>query len=257
MAYFSHVCTTYAVQEGGLQNLSGLCVGARRSFFCRMKYKSTVAPKQAATSHNPRRKKKSNSDKKYMVVHCTGYLKSWAPAKMGLKEQETDCNGYSCNLSCLVAIGRILPDIFHPTAMEPSNYNPSLRKIHFFSRHTVDGKFLFIDQRWSMHIMLQSQRKKCFLFFVGLFRRATVILGFLPQEILGTSIYDYCLYEDIAILSESHNAALQSAEKVTTRVYRFWAKDNSFVRIQSEWKTFKNPWTKEIEFLAAKNCVIL
>lgn len=82
-------------------------------------------------------------------------------------------------------------------------------------------------------------------------------MGFLPQEILGTSIYDYCLYEDIAILSESHNGALQTAGKVTTPIYRFWAKHNNLVRIQSEWKTFKNPWTKEIEFLAAKNYVIL
>lgn len=82
-------------------------------------------------------------------------------------------------------------------------------------------------------------------------------MGLLPQEIVGTSIFNYCLYEDIAILSESLNTALQSTEKVTTLVYRFWAKDNNFVRIQSEWKTFKNPWTKEIEFLAAKNFVIL
>lgn len=142
------------VKADSLQSLSGLCVGARRSFFCRMKCKSTVPPKQsisdtttAIPSNSSRRTKKSNSDKKYIVFHCTGYLKSWAPAKMGLKDQKTDCNGYSCNLSCLVAIGRILPDIMHPNVMTPSNGGSNLRKIHFLSRHTVDGKFSFIDQR--------------------------------------------------------------------------------------------------------------
>lgn len=137
------------VKADALQSLSGLCIGARRSFFCRMKCKSVFSAKQnvTITSSGQRRKKKSNSDKKYIVVHCTGYLKSWAPAKMGLKDQETDCNGYSCNLSCLVAIGRILPNVIHPNIMPPLNHNPNIRKTHFLSRHTVDGKFLFIDQR--------------------------------------------------------------------------------------------------------------
>lgn len=154
-------CNVFCWAFGGIvvnadnaQNVSGLCAGARRSFFCRMKYKSTVPPKQNATSTptHSRRKEKSSGDKKYIVVHCTGYLKSWASAKMGFKEQETDCNGYSCNLSCLVAIGRTLPDISHPNAATPTNYNPTLRKTQFFSRHTVDGKFLFIDQRWVLDI---------------------------------------------------------------------------------------------------------
>lgn len=117
------------VKADALQSSSGLCIGARRSFFCRMKCKSVFSAKQnvTITSSSQRRKKKSNSDKKYIVVHCTGYLKSWA------------------HLSCLVAIGRILPKVFHPNIVPP--VDPNIRKTHFLSRHTVDGKFLFIDQR--------------------------------------------------------------------------------------------------------------
>lgn len=83
------------------------------------------------------------------------------------------------------------------------------------------------------------------------------MLGFLPQELLGTSMYEYYEYEDIAALAEAHKKALKSNERVTTSVYRFRTKENGFVSLQSIWRTLKNPWTKEMEYLAAKNTVIL
>lgn len=94
-----------------------------------------------------RRKKQMSSDKKYTVVQCTGYLKSWAPAKIGLEEQEADGDGDLCNLSCLVAIGRIPPNVFQPNVASSVNKYPNLRSIQFISRHAMDGKFLFVDQR--------------------------------------------------------------------------------------------------------------
>lgn len=217
------------------QGLSRLCPGARRSFFCRMKCKVSAQIKEESdsTSSCHRRKKQLNSDKKYSVIQCTGYLKSWAPAKIGLEEQETDGDGDSCNLSCLVAVGRIPPNVLAPNVNPPVNNYPNLRSIQFISRHAMDGKFLFVDQR------------------------ATLVLGFLPQELLGTSMYEYYHHEDIPAIAESHKAALQSTEKVTTLVYRFRTKDNGFIRLQSEWKAFKNPWTKDVEYLIAKNSVIL
>lgn len=201
-------------------------------------------------------------DKKYSVIQCTGYLKSWAPAKIGLEEHETDGEGESCNLSCLVAVGRVQPSLFQsqisgngnltnrrPTVDGSSGNNastgtngckgfnrnniPNLRNVQFISRHAMDGKFLFVDQR------------------------ATLVLGFLPQELLGTSMYEYYHHEDIPALAESHKAALQGNQCVTTPVYRLRTKENGFVRLQSEWKSFRNPWTKEIEYLIAKNNVIL
>ncbi|XP_050097384.1 protein cycle isoform X2 [Anopheles aquasalis] len=286
------------------QGVTRLCPGARRSFFCRMKCKANVQIKEetdaASSTTNSatvchRRKKQVNSDKKYSVIQCTGYLKSWAPAKIGLEENETDGEGDSCNLSCLVAVGRIQPNLHQPpqhgggtcqTAMQrpsdggngngsngggpPSNGGsggpnsnggnsgaagpgagaggsngtsgksavsrnsiPNLRNVQFISRHAMDGKFLFVDQR------------------------ATLVLGFLPQELLGTSMYEYYHHEDIPALAESHKAALQGTQCVTTSVYRLRTKDSGFVRLQSEWKSFRNPWTKDIEYLIAKNNVIL
>ncbi|XP_066600320.1 basic helix-loop-helix ARNT-like protein 1 [Prorops nasuta] len=219
------------------QGVSRLCPGARRSFFCRMKRKvdsvrsaeMQVKEEADATTGCHRRKKQQNVDWKYCVIQCTGYLKSWAPAKIGLEEQEGEADGEACNLSCLVAVGRVQPDI---SAASNASRRPRLRSIEFISRHAMDGKFLFVDQR------------------------ATLVLGFLPQELLGTSMYEYYHHEDIPHLAESHKAALQASDRVTTQVYRFRSKGSSFVRLQSEWKSFRNPWTKDIEYLIAKNSAV-
>ncbi|XP_077264822.1 basic helix-loop-helix ARNT-like protein cyc [Temnothorax americanus] len=219
------------------QGVSRLCPGARRSFFCRMKRKvdgircgEMQVKEEADTAAGcHRRKKQQNVDWKYCVIQCTGYLKSWAPAKIGLEEQEGDVDE-TCNLSCLVAVGRVQTAISTATL---SSRKPHSRPIQFVSRHAMDGKFLFVDQR------------------------ATPVLGFLPQELLGTSMYEYYHHDDIPHLAESHKAALQTSERVTTQIYRFRSKGGNFVWLQSEWKSFRNPWTKDIEYLIAKNSAIL
>lgn len=46
--------------------------------------------------------------------------------------------------------------------------------------------------------------------------------------------------------------------KVESSKYRFKAKNGSYIYLKTCWKTFKNPWTKEFEFLVAINsCVNL
>lgn len=125
--------------------LSRLCPGSRRSFFCRMKCKNVSLVKEEVDASAPqptskeghKRKTKVNTDKKYCVVQCTGYLKSWAPAKIGMEEQESDGDGDSCNLSCLVAVGRIPPNVFAPPNVPSSSQNLNLRTIQFISRHMV------------------------------------------------------------------------------------------------------------------------
>lgn len=230
------------------QGATRLCPGSRRSFFCRMKCKNLIQVKEENDSGNVsgtnRRNKKQLTDKKFCVVQCTGYLKSWAPEKLTPEEQDSESEG-NFSLSCLVAVGRLVDfnnGFFKPNQKNSTNNNntsgnqqpdPVMRNIQFTSRHAMDGKFLFVDQR------------------------ATLILGFLPQELLGTSMYEYFNHKDIAALAESHKVALQSTEKVTTPVYGLRSKYNGFINVQSEWKSFKNPWTKDVEFLIAKNNVIL
>jgi len=74
------------------------------------------------------------------LVHCTGYLKSWPPSGASFEDDEEETE--SRNLSCLVAVGR-LETIYD----EMTDYSQPGVAREFISRHTIDGKFTFVDQR--------------------------------------------------------------------------------------------------------------
>ncbi|CAN7938634.1 unnamed protein product, partial [Ixodes hexagonus] len=219
------------------QRQSRLCPGARRSFFCRMRCKTQATVKEEAdtTTGGQRRRKSHSFDRRYSVVHCTGYLKSWAPAKLHLPDEAADSgDNEGCNLSCLVAVGRVHGEL---TTVAQSRGALDVEPIQFVSRHAMDGKFLFVD------------------------KKATLILGYLPQELLGTACYEYYSQDDVLPLSECHKKGkyfhfLQTTESVCTQPYKFRVKGGSFVCLQTKWKTFKNPWTKEFECLVATNTLL-
>nr|XP_033784724.1 aryl hydrocarbon receptor nuclear translocator-like protein 1 isoform X2 [Geotrypetes seraphini] len=204
---------------------SRLCSGARRSFFCRMKCNRPSVKMEEKDFPSTCSKKKDR--KSFCTIHSTGYLKSWPPTKMGLDEDnEPDNEG--CNLSCLVAIGRLHPHI----VPQPVNGEIRVKSTEYVSRHAIDGKFVFVDQR------------------------ATAILGYLPQELLGTSCYEYFHQDDIGHLADCHKQVLQTREKITTNCYKFKTKDGSFITLSSRWFSFMNPWTKEVEYIVSTNTVV-
>ncbi|XP_044745725.1 protein cycle [Coccinella septempunctata] len=211
--------------------ISRLCPGARRSFFCRMKRNISQIQDKFNMGGDDKEEDNQITGRKYAVIHCTGYLKSWHPSTIGIDEQDNDVDGDSYNVSCLIAVGHIINNI--ATTATASQQRINTKPIQFISKHTLDGKFHFVDQR------------------------VTLVLGFLPQELLGCSIYEYFHPEDIPVLAETHETVLQSTERFYTKPYRFKTKDGGFVDIQSEWRAFKNPWTKEIEYLISKNNLVI
>ncbi|VVC43609.1 Nuclear translocator,Myc-type, basic helix-loop-helix (bHLH) domain,PAS fold,PAS domain [Cinara cedri] len=225
--------TMLPVCEDMINTLPKMCSGARRSFFCRMKCKIYSVKEEADTTTGS---KYTQSDKRYSVIQCTGYLKPWV--------QMNDCDDLSgknleqgdnndgigadsdspTNISCLVAVGRIINN-----SASSSLQSDIVKPPCFTSKHTIDGKFLSVDQR------------------------VTYIVGFLPQELLGTSMYEYFHQDDISRLVDIHKATLQECKPKDTETYKFRAKDKTYVHLRSEWKSFRNPWTKDIEFIVAKN----
>ncbi|XP_039763204.1 protein cycle isoform X2 [Pararge aegeria] len=211
---------------------SRLCAGARRSFFCRIKCRPATVI--TATSGGAARVKEEHSqpkarklaDKKYCVVQCTGYLKSWAPANIS-ETGDGAADESDCNLSCLVAVGRCLADLTPLVAPAPHK-----RSLAFASRHTTDSKFVFVDQR------------------------VTLVLGYLPQELLGTSLYEHVSAPELGAVAKTHKTALLQRNPLKTPPYSFKKKDGTYVRIQTHFKPFNNPWTKDVECLIANNTVV-
>ncbi|KAB1271769.1 Aryl hydrocarbon receptor nuclear translocator-like protein 1 [Camelus dromedarius] len=206
---------------------SRLCSGARRSFFCRMKCNRPSVKVEDKDFPSTCSKKKADR-KSFCTIHSTGYLKSWPPTKMGLDE-DSEPDNEGCNLSCLVAIGRLHSHV----VPQPANGDIRVKSMEYVSRHAIDGKFVFVDQR------------------------ATAILAYLPQELLGTSCYEYFHQDDIGHLAECHRQVLQTREKITTNCYKFKIKDGSFITLRSRWFSFMNPWTKEVEYIVSTNTVVL
>ncbi|XP_041636201.1 aryl hydrocarbon receptor nuclear translocator-like protein 2 isoform X2 [Cheilinus undulatus] len=201
---------------------SNLTSGARRSFFCRMKH-SRASGKHEDKHSLPSTSKKKDSSR-YCTLHCTGYMRSWPSSQ---QESEGDAEKETSTLTCLVTVCRLLP---HSSHQPPKDIN--VKPTEFITRCAIDGKFIFVDQR------------------------ATTVIGYLPQEILGTSCYEYFHQDDLHHLAEKHRQALRSKEKLETQCYRFKTKYGSYVSLQSQWFGFTNPWTKEVEFIVCLNRVV-
>ncbi|KAM8750575.1 aryl hydrocarbon receptor nuclear translocator-like protein 2 isoform X4 [Acanthopagrus latus] len=204
---------------------SRLCTGARRSFFCRMKYnKISVKVEEKEFQAGTSKKKESQ---KYCTVHCTGYMRSWPTSQLGADGEGEADKQDSSHFSCLVAVGRV-----HSHSPPQVNGEIRVKPTEFVTRYAMDGKFTFVDQR------------------------ATTILGYLPQELLGTSCYEYFHQDDLPQLADRHRKVLRSKEKIETNCYKFKTKHGSFVTLRSQWFSFVNPWTKEVEYIVSTNTVI-
>ncbi|KAM9572106.1 aryl hydrocarbon receptor nuclear translocator-like protein 2 isoform 1-T1 [Salvelinus alpinus] len=204
-----------------------LCPGARRSFFCRMKYHK-ISVKQEDKEFQSSTSKKKESEK-YCTVHCTGYIRSWPTSQLGEEGGEGEADKDSSHFSCLVAVGRVHP---HAASLVNGVNEVLVKATEFVTRYAMDGKFTFVDQR------------------------ATTVLGYLPQELLGTSCYEYFHQDDLPHLAERHRKVLRSKEKIETNCYKFKTKHGSFVTLQSRMFSFINPWTKEVEYIVSTNTVI-
>uniref|UniRef100_A0A4W6FY76 Basic helix-loop-helix ARNT like 2 n=1 Tax=Lates calcarifer TaxID=8187 RepID=A0A4W6FY76_LATCA len=195
---------------------SHLSTGARRSFFCRMKHSRVAGKHEDKSSSLPSTSKKKDTYR-YCTLHCTGYMRSWPSSQL---DSESDPEKETSHLTCLVTVCRLHPHLSH----HPSK-DVSVKPTEFVTRCAIDGKFTFVDQQ------------------------ATTVIGYLPQEVLGTSCYEYFHQDDLQHLAEKHRQVLRSKEKIETQCYKFKTKYGSYVSLQSQWFSFTNPWTKEVEFI--------
>ncbi|NWT70744.1 BMAL1 protein, partial [Prunella himalayana] len=199
---------------------SRLCSGARRSFFCRMKCNRPSVKVEDKDFPSTCSKKKGN----YHVFLLQAALSLLEPLqRWGLHHLPGQPLPMLDNPSC-----EAIPADVHPEA--------PLLQLEAVSSHPI---FFFLS-----------------FFPPPPFPRATAILAYLPQELLGTSCYEYFHQDDIAHLAECHRQVLQTREKITTNCYKFKIKDGSFITLRSRWFSFMNPWTKEVEYIVSTNTVV-
>lgn len=218
---------TGTVKKEGHQSSMRLCMGSRRGFICRMKV-GNLSPESMAVGHLNRLKQRNSlgpgrDGQNFAVVHCTGYIKNWPPTGVQLERQADDeIHTAHC---CLVAIGRLQVT----STPNTSDMSGSSSNSEFISRHSMDGKFTFVDQR-----------------VIGL-------LGYSPPELLGKSCFDFFHPEDQTHMKDSFEQVLKLKGQVLSVMYRFRAKNREWIWLRTSAFSFLNPYTDEVEYIVCTN----
>ncbi|BES91237.1 PAC [Nesidiocoris tenuis] len=225
---------TGTVKKEGHQSSMRLCMGSRRGFICRMRL-GNMGSENVATGHLNRLKQRnslgpSRDGSNYAVVHCTGYIKNWPPtgqfdahplSALQIDRSVEDDNSHCC----LVAIGR-LQVTSTPNTSDLSNSN---NNSEFISRHSMEGKFTFVDQR------------------------VIAILNYSPPELLGKSCFDFFHPEDQTHMKESFDQVVKLKGQVMSVMYRFRTKTRDWVWLRTSAFAFLNPYTDEVEYIVCTN----
>uniref|UniRef100_A0AAY5EGZ1 Aryl hydrocarbon receptor nuclear translocator n=1 Tax=Electrophorus electricus TaxID=8005 RepID=A0AAY5EGZ1_ELEEL len=217
---------TGTVKKEGTQSSARMSVGARRSFICRMRCGGcSVEPVSRNRLGFLKSRNRSglgpakDGEPQYVVVHCTGYIRSWPPAGVSLSEEECDSGQGNCY--CLVAIGRL--QVERESVCVDSSLNSISVPVEFISRHNCQGTFTFVDHR-------------CM---------ATV--GYQPQELLGKNFLELAHPEDQGLLRDSLQQVVKLRGQVLSVMFRFRAKNREWIWMRTSSFTFQNPYSEEIE----------
>ncbi|KAA0189654.1 hypothetical protein HAZT_HAZT002438 [Hyalella azteca] len=157
-------------------------------------------------------------NKRYLSIHFTGYLKSWHGAIRSPSGHEDHDSG---DAACLVAIGRLHRTLTSATL-----------PLQFVAKLSAEAKFNYVDQRMS------------------------VVLGWLPQEVLGASVFELSDPNDHCRIASAHRALISKCAQEQCLQHRCKHKDGRYIRLSSCWKLFTNPWTNELEYIVTTNSVL-
>ncbi|CAJ1062347.1 aryl hydrocarbon receptor nuclear translocator-like isoform X3 [Xyrichtys novacula] len=221
---------TGTVKKEGQQSSARMSMGARRSFICRMRCGSCPVEPLSMNRLNFLRNRNRNGlgtakegEPQYVVVHCTGYIKSWPPAGVSLTDDEADNTQGS--RYCLVAIGRLQVTC----CPGDTDINSISVPAEFISRHNCQGMFTFVDHR------------------------CMAAVGYQPQDLLGKSILELAHPEDQGLLRDSFQQVVKLKGQVLSVMFRFRAKSREWIWMRTSSFTFQNPFSEEIEYIICTN----
>lgn len=207
-----------------------LCMGSRRGFICRMKVGNVSSDSMVAPHLNRLKQRNSLGPSRdgvnYAVVHCTGYIKNWPPTDIYPnvqmdRNQEDDMHSHCC----LVAIGRLQVT----STANSSDLTGGNSQSEFISRHAMDGKFTFVDQR------------------------VLNVLGYNPTDLLGKSCYDFVHLEDQGHMKENFELVLKQKGQMSHVMYRFRTKNREWVWLRTQAYAFLNPFSDDVEYIVCTN----
>ncbi|KAG5831333.1 hypothetical protein ANANG_G00302660 [Anguilla anguilla] len=210
---FTHPCDHEEIREN-LSFKTGAGFGKKskdmnteRDFFMRMK--CTVTNRGRTVNL------KSAS---WKVLHCTGHLKvynSCAPRIL--------CSYKEPPLTCVVMMCVPIP--------HPSNIDMPLDSKTFLSRHSMDMKFTYCDDR------------------------VQELMGYSPEDLLGRSVYDFYHALDSESVTKSHQNLCTKGQAVSG-LYRMLAKHGGYVWVETQGTVIYNSRNSQPQCIVCINYVL-
>uniref|UniRef100_A0A8D0DW97 Period circadian regulator 3 n=1 Tax=Salvator merianae TaxID=96440 RepID=A0A8D0DW97_SALMN len=94
-------------------------------------------------------------------------------------------------------------------------------------------------------------------FFLEVDDRAVPLLGYLPQDLIGTSILMYLHPEDRPVMAAIHRKVLKFAghSPFEHSPIRFCTQNGDYVILDTSWSSFVNPWSRKVSFIIGRHKV--
>ncbi|XP_041269440.1 endothelial PAS domain-containing protein 1 isoform X3 [Onychostruthus taczanowskii] len=210
---FTHPCDHEEIRENlSLKNGPGFGkkskeMSTERDFFMRMK--CTVTNRGRTVNL------KSAT---WKVLHCTGQVKVYNTCP-----PHTLCGYKEPLLSCLI--------IMCEPIQHPSNIDIPLDSKTFLSRHSMDMKFTYCDDR------------------------ITELIGYHPEEMLGRSAYEFYHALDSESMTKSHQNLCTKGQVVTGQ-YRMLAKHGGYVWLETQGTVIYNTRNLQPQCIVCVNYVL-
>ncbi|XP_024092473.2 hypoxia-inducible factor 3-alpha isoform X2 [Pongo abelii] len=134
----------------------------------------------------------------WKVLHCSGHMRAYKPPAQTSPAGSPDSEP---PLQCLVLICEAIP---HPGSLQPP-----LGRGAFLSRHSLDMKFTYCDDR------------------------IAEVAGYSPDDLIGCSAYEYIHALDSDAVSKSIHTLLSKGQAVTGQ-YRFLARSGGYLWTQTQ-----------------------
>ncbi|XP_068443432.1 period circadian protein homolog 1b isoform X2 [Clinocottus analis] len=86
--------------------------------------------------------------------------------------------------------------------------------------------------------------------------RAVPLLGYLPQDLVGTPVLLYIHPEDRPLMVAIHEKIFQFAgQPVDYTALRMCARNGEYLTIDTSWSSFVNPWSRKVAFIVGRHKV--
>ncbi|XP_066519935.1 endothelial PAS domain-containing protein 1 [Hoplias malabaricus] len=210
---FTHPCDHEEIREnlsikaGAVYSRKCKELNTERDFFMRMK--CTV------TSRGRTVNLKSAT---WKVLHCTGHLKLYTSCPPHVL-----CGFTEPPLTCVVMLCEPIP--------HPSNLDTPLDSKTFMSRHNMDMKFTYCDERVSM------------------------LMGYRPEDLIGRSAYDFYHALDSDHMTKCHQTLCAKGQAASGH-YRMLAKHGGYVWMETQGTVIYNSRNSQPQCIVCINYVL-